>query len=122
MVLDVSTKDLLPFMSQPCNYCIDYVAELADISVGAVGSEDGWTTVIVRSELGQKLFDSAVHAKAIEAVPIETAKPGLPYVIKIANKKKRERNAYYLRRGLREGFLEHRKQDLLQIAAAPETK
>jgi coenzyme F420 hydrogenase subunit beta len=119
MVLDASTKDLEQYMSPPCKYCIDYVAELADISVGAVGSEDGWTTVIVRSELGQKLFDSAVQAKAIEAVPIETVKPGLPFVVKISNKKKRERNAYYLRRGLREGFLEHRKQDLLQIAPEP---
>ena len=119
MVLDVPTKELEPYMSPPCHYCIDYVAELADISVGAVGSQDGWTTVIVRSELGQKLFDSAVKSKAIEAVPIETVKPGLPFVVKISNKKKRERNAYYLRRGLREGFLEHRKQDLLQIASAP---
>jgi coenzyme F420 hydrogenase subunit beta len=122
VVLDVSTKELEQYMSHPCHYCIDYVAELADISVGAVGSEDGWTTVIVRSELGQKLFDSAVRAKAIEAVPIETVKPGLPFVVKIANKKKRERNAYYLRRGLREGFLEHRRQDLLQIAPAPESQ
>ena len=121
MVLDVSTKELEPYMSPPCQYCIDYVAELADISVGAVGSPDGWTTVIVRSELGQKLFDSAVRSKAIEAAPIETAKPGLPFVVKLCNKKKRERNAYYLRRGLRDGFLEHRKNELLQIAPAPET-
>jgi len=122
VVLDVSTKELESYMSPPCHYCIDYVAELADISVGAVGSEDGWTTVIVRSELGQKLFDSAVQAKAIEAVPIDTVKPGLPFVVKIANKKKRDRNAYYLRRGLREGFLEHRRQDLLQIAPAPQAE
>jgi len=120
--LDVSTKDLEKFMSHACNYCIDYVSELADISVGAVGSQDGWTTVIVRSELGQKLFDSAVRAKAIEAVPIETVKPGLSLVVKLCNKKKRERNAYYLRRGLREGFLEQRKKELLQINPAPETK
>jgi coenzyme F420 hydrogenase subunit beta len=122
MIVDVPTKELEQYMSPPCHYCIDYVAELADISVGAVGSQDGWTTVIVRSELGQKLFDSAVRARAIEAVPIETVKPGLPFVVKISNKKKRERNAYYLRRGLREGFLEHRRQDLLQIAPAPEAR
>ena len=121
MVLDVSIKELEPYMSQPCKYCIDYVAELADISVGAIGSKDGWTTVIVRSELGQKLLDSAIGAKAIEAVPIETIKPGLSSVVKLSNKKKRERNAYYIRRGLREGFMEHRKQDLLQITSTMET-
>jgi coenzyme F420 hydrogenase subunit beta len=119
-VLDVATKELEPYMSHPCKYCIDYVAELADISIGAVGSADGFTTVIVRSELGQKLFDSAVKSRAIEAVPIETVKPGLPFVVKLCNKKKRERNAYYIRRGLREGFLEQRKNELIQIAPAPD--
>ena len=120
--LDVDIKELESYMSHPCSYCIDYVAELADISVGAVGSQDGWTTVIVRSELGQKLFDSAARSNQIEAVPIETVKPGISFVVKLSNKKKRERNAYYLRRGLREGFLEHRKNELLQIAPSPEAK
>jgi coenzyme F420 hydrogenase subunit beta len=119
-VLDVATKELEPFMSPPCKYCIDYVAEFADISIGAVGSADGWTTVIIRSELGQKLFDSAVKSRAIEAVPIETVKPGLSFVVKLCNKKKRDRNAYYIRRGLREGFLEQRRNELIQIAPAPE--
>jgi len=118
-VLDTSTKELESFMSPPCHYCIDYVAELADISVGAVGSPDGWTTVIVRSEMGQKLYDSAVKARAIESVPIKTVKPGLPFVVRLCNKKKRERNAYYIRRGLREGFLQNRRDDLIQIAPTP---
>jgi coenzyme F420 hydrogenase subunit beta len=122
MVLDVNIKELESYMSPPCRYCIDYVAELADISVGAVGSPDGWTTVIVRSEMGQKLFDSAVRAKMIESVPIESVKPGISVPVRLSNKKKRERNAYYLRRGLREGFLEHRKHELIQIAAIPEVK
>ena len=122
MVLDVSTKDLERYVSHPCHYCIDYVAELADISVGAVGSPDGWTTVIIRSELGQKLFDSAVKAGAIEVKPIEQSKHGLPFVVKLCNKKKRENNPYYIRRGLREGFLEHRNVDLIQIAPTPEAK
>jgi coenzyme F420 hydrogenase subunit beta len=120
VVLDVHIKELESYMSPPCQYCIDYVAELADISVGAVGSPDGWTTVIVRSEMGQKLFDSAVRAKMIESVPIENVKPGISVPIRLSNKKKRERNAYYLRRGLRDGFLEHRKHELIQIAATPE--
>lgn len=119
-VLDVHLKELESYMSGPCHYCIDYVAELADISVGAVGSPDGWTTVIIRSELGQKLFDSAVKAKAIESAPMDmTGKQGLPFVVKLCNKKKRERNAYYIRRGLREGFLEQRQHELLQISPTP---
>jgi coenzyme F420-reducing hydrogenase beta subunit len=121
MALDVPTKELEPHMSHPCKYCIDYVAELADISVGGVGSPDGWTTVIVRSELGWKLFDSTVKAKAIEATPFEQTNPGISFVVRLSNTKKMERNAYYIRRGLREGFLEHRKDDL-RIPPIPESK
>ncbi len=45
-----------------CIPCHDYAAEYADISVGSVGSETGWNTVIVRTEKGKKLFDSAVES------------------------------------------------------------
>jgi hypothetical protein len=77
----------------------------------------------VRFEFLRRNINYQVRSNVdFEAVPIETVKPGLPFVVKITNKKKRERNAYYIRRGLREGFLEHRKQDLLQIAPAPEAK
>ena len=40
-----------------CRYCDDFVAWLADISVGSVGSEDGYSTIIVRSERGEKLLN-----------------------------------------------------------------
>lgn len=40
-----------------CRYCDDFVALLADISVGSVGSEDGCSTIITRSERGEKLLD-----------------------------------------------------------------
>ncbi len=41
-----------------CVYCDDFTAKLADISVGSVGSEDGYSTVIVRSEKGKKLLEN----------------------------------------------------------------
>ena len=31
-----------------CNICMDFTSELSDISVGSVGSEEGWSTIIVR--------------------------------------------------------------------------
>lgn len=40
-----------------CRYCDDFVARLADISVGSVGSEDGYSTIIVRTERGEGLLD-----------------------------------------------------------------
>jgi coenzyme F420 hydrogenase subunit beta len=105
LVIDVPVKDLDEYASLPCKFCIDYTAELADISVGAIGSPDGWNTVIVRTEMGQRLFQSAVDSKRVEAVPIDLGKPSLAPLIKLATKKKQENNAYYLKRGLDKGHL-----------------
>lgn len=41
-----------------CRYCDDLTARLADISVGSVGSAEGYSTVIVRSERGDQFLDS----------------------------------------------------------------
>ncbi len=40
-----------------CAYCNDFTAKLADVSIGSVGSADGYSTVIVRSEVGKKLLE-----------------------------------------------------------------
>ncbi len=49
-----------------CQYCKDYTAEFADISVGSVGAPaDDWNSVIIRSDIGIKLFDDAVAAGKI---------------------------------------------------------
>jgi coenzyme F420-reducing hydrogenase beta subunit len=39
-----------------CGFCGDLVSRLADISIGSIGSEEGYSTVIVRSEIGEKLL------------------------------------------------------------------
>ncbi|GAI82364.1 unnamed protein product, partial [marine sediment metagenome] len=49
-----------------CQYCKDYSAEFADISVGSVGKpEEGWNSVIIRTDVGKKLFDEGVSARKI---------------------------------------------------------
>jgi len=55
-----SLKELHKYSLLGCLPCHDYTAEYADISIGSVGSEDGWNTTIVRTQLGKKLLDSAV--------------------------------------------------------------
>ena len=42
-----------------CSFCDDYSAEYADISFGGIGAETGWTTVVARTELGQKILAMA---------------------------------------------------------------
>ena len=41
---------------ESCVFCTDFTARLADISVGSVGSPDGYSTVILRSKKGEELF------------------------------------------------------------------
>ena len=51
---------------EACNLCTDFTAEFSDIGVGSIGTEDGWSTVIVRSEKGEKLLDNAVKLGYLE--------------------------------------------------------
>lgn len=39
-----------------CDECADFLGDAADLSVGSVGSEDGWSSVLVRTEAGQAAF------------------------------------------------------------------
>jgi coenzyme F420 hydrogenase subunit beta len=41
-----------------CDECADFMGHAADISVGSVGSADGYSSVIIRSEEGVAAFDS----------------------------------------------------------------
>jgi len=42
-----------------CDECADFLGRSADLSVGSVGSMDGWTSVLVRTERGQLAFQKA---------------------------------------------------------------
>lgn len=58
--------DDLKFMKRhACHFCSDFSAEYADISFGGLGAAEGWTTVIVRSPAGAKIFSDSKN-KAIE--------------------------------------------------------
>lgn len=46
-----------------CAYCNDFVGWLSDVSVGSVGSAEGYSTVIVRSEKGKKLLENVDFVK-----------------------------------------------------------
>ncbi len=64
--------DHIGFMKrQACLYCDDYSAEYADISFGGIGSEEGWTTVIIRNPIGRAVFADARGAIFEEYDPRE---------------------------------------------------
>ena len=49
-------KELDSATEKACHYCDDFTAQFADISVGSAGSKKGYSTVIVRSKVGEKLL------------------------------------------------------------------
>ena len=44
-----------------CLACPDFANDFADISVGGLGSPDGYTTTVIRTSIGQKLYNGAKH-------------------------------------------------------------
>ncbi len=50
-------KELEEIVPSGCKYCIDFTGVESDISVGSIGSKDGFSTIIVRSEIGKKIID-----------------------------------------------------------------
>jgi len=68
-----------------CFSCSDYTASFADISVGAVGSEEGWKTMIIRTEKGKKAYDLAVEKGILETKKL--AKDNEELVLDITRKK-----------------------------------
>jgi coenzyme F420 hydrogenase subunit beta len=90
-VITVRLSDLESLKRHACTFCADYSAEYADISFGGIGSDEGWTTVIVRSPVGAAVFSDAKY-KAIEENR-QTCHPLLPIqaltMVKLCSDKKK---------------------------------
>jgi len=56
--IDLDTASLLA--GPNCLRCVDFTCRFADLSLGAVGSQPGFTTVVVRTGRGRSIFDGAV--------------------------------------------------------------
>lgn len=70
-----------------CHVCLDYVSNLADVSTGSVGTPDGWSTVFVRTKVGDDIWAKANAAGCFETQDIASVKPGLELVTKLATEK-----------------------------------
>ena len=68
-----------------CNICVELTSETSDISVGSIGSEDGWSTLIIRTEKGEKIVNGAIEQKYIEAE--ELAEVQFDLLMKLAGSK-----------------------------------
>ncbi len=59
VAVDEPVKDFHGAALKGCDECADFLGRSADLSVGSVGSMDGWTSVLVRTERGRLAFQSA---------------------------------------------------------------
>ncbi|MFQ6050311.1 MAG: Coenzyme F420 hydrogenase/dehydrogenase, beta subunit C-terminal domain [Candidatus Hydrothermarchaeota archaeon] len=56
------------YLREGCKVCDDFTAEFADISVGSVGSDDGYSTLIIRNENGREIFNAGKKYLKVEEI------------------------------------------------------
>ncbi|NLE05364.1 MAG: CBS domain-containing protein, partial [Crenarchaeota archaeon] len=76
------------YLQSSCRTCMDFTAELSDISVGAAYPLENWSMVIIRTKTGEEFFNKAAADGAIVVKPIET-EPAVYENLVIASMKKR---------------------------------
>jgi len=65
-VKHVSIGKTKQFKWSSCQFCKDFSAELADMSVGSAGAQSNdWNSVILRTDIGAKVFNESVDANKI---------------------------------------------------------
>lgn len=84
--LELKTVDR--YNCSPCKVCFDYAAELADISVGSIGSPFGQSTVLIRTQAGTEAFDVARKFRGFDVLELEKVKPGIKAIGKFSRQKK----------------------------------
>ena len=86
----IPLKETHGYEQAGCNYCMDYVAELSDLSCGSVGAKPGWSTIIKRTDKGASLIDKAIKEGILETTETNEGKFGLEMLRKLSNNKKKK--------------------------------
>ena len=67
MVETARAAEVAPIRRDGVLEAVAFAAEHADVSFGGLGQEGGWTLSIVRTELGQRIWDQAITEGVIES-------------------------------------------------------
>jgi coenzyme F420 hydrogenase subunit beta len=86
--LDVPLKEVKKYARESCHYCEDLTSDYADFSVGSIGSQDGWSSVITRTKEADTIYNELVKNGDIESKSLKEVKPGLFLVEKIGGTKR----------------------------------
>jgi coenzyme F420 hydrogenase subunit beta len=82
---EVKIEETDLYTAKGCRPCFDFASELADVSVGSVGSPGGWSTVLTRTEVGEKLYASALSSGIVQEKAV--SEKGLALAKKLATGK-----------------------------------
>jgi coenzyme F420 hydrogenase subunit beta len=63
---EIALSDAQKYMRKGCSRCSDFLAEMADISIGSVGAKEGYSTVIARNSKGEGCISTAVDWGLLE--------------------------------------------------------
>ncbi|MDO5851660.1 MAG: Coenzyme F420 hydrogenase/dehydrogenase, beta subunit C-terminal domain [Methanobacteriaceae archaeon] len=66
----IPSEQVIGYQQSGCDVCKDYTSKYSDISMGNVGSPDGWSTVIKRTSKGSKILEAAINDDIFEVEPI----------------------------------------------------
>ena len=99
-VLQYPIKEFNYLVPEACKFCINFTAKLADISVGSVGAEDNWNSLIIRTGEGLEVVERAEEDGIIETttkVSIESIRKNIVRKRLLSEKivaKRREKDFY----------------------------
>jgi coenzyme F420 hydrogenase subunit beta len=86
-VVEMNLKQSQEYARPECHHCGDFSAELADISCGGVGAMD-WTIVILRTPLGEELFDRAVSDGVFEVRSMDEFETSMKVLLRLTRKQR----------------------------------
>jgi coenzyme F420 hydrogenase subunit beta len=86
----VDLKEVQPYARDNCHFCEDLTSLYADISVGSIGSQGGWSSIITRSPQGDNIITEVANTGLIEIKNLKEMKPGQGLVERIAETKRKK--------------------------------
>jgi len=87
-IRSIPLADAKRYARKGCALCTDFSAELADISAGGLGL-DGWTFIVIRTEKGEELFESAERKGLLKTRLVEEEKKAFDLLIRLSKSKRR---------------------------------
>lgn len=85
-LLHAGFDEIEDYKQEGCKTCEDFIGQFSDISVGHIGSPAGKSTVIIHTDFGKEVFESARQWDFIEAKPLDRS--GVDLIHRLQQEKK----------------------------------